>query len=212
MKQANFNPDDGFTLLEVVVVVLIIGVLAAVLTPMVTKHVDEARVTRASQEAQTIADGILSFNKNTGKWPIFTSGVNIIVTTPIYQVLTGPGNYPACDSGTITCSASTWTPASTAIDTISNQLEFNQPGGAANGYTTVGKFGWLGPYARSIGSDPWGNAYVVNAGALAFGLNQAAFVLSAGPDGKIQTAFAQNIGSGSSAFVVGGDDIVARIK
>ena len=91
-------------------------------------------------------------------------------------------------------------------------VEFNKPGGTANAYTTVGKFAWRGPYAANVGADPWGYAYVVNAGALAFGVNQAAFVISAGPNSKIETAFTQSIGSGSSAVVIGGDDIAARIR
>ena len=203
---------SGFTLIEVVVTLVIIGILAAILTPMVNKYIDESRVTRASQEAQSIGDAILNFNKNTGKWPIFTSGVNPTPTTPIYQVLAGPGTTPTCDSVATTCTTATWSALGSSSETISNQLEFNKPGGTANAYTTVGKFAWRGSYATNIGSDPWGFAYVVNSGALAFGLNQAAFVLSAGPNNKIETAFTQNIGSGSAAVTTGGDDIVARIR
>ena len=77
---------SGFTLIEVVVTLAIIGVLAAILTPMVTNYIDAARVTRASQEAQTIADAVLNFNKSTGKWPIFTTGVSPATTTPTFRM------------------------------------------------------------------------------------------------------------------------------
>jgi prepilin-type N-terminal cleavage/methylation domain-containing protein len=206
MRDMKLNRNSGFTLMEVAVVLFIVGILAAILTPLVNRYIDEARITRANQEAQTIADGILNFNKDTGKWPIFTTGVNITTSTVIYQVLSGPGTLPTCSTA---CGSTEW---GGSTDTISNQLEFNKPGGTANAYTTSGKFAWRGPYVTNIGSDPWGDAYIVNSGALAFGLNQAGFVLSAGPDNKVQTAFTQNIGSGSAAFVVGGDDIVARIR
>jgi prepilin-type N-terminal cleavage/methylation domain-containing protein len=196
--------NSGFTLLEIVVTLFIIGVLAAILTPMATKYVDEARVTRATEEVQKIADAILTFNKNTGKWPIFTAGANITVTTSTFQVLQSPGTYPGCS---VDCNTSGWSPIVGKIDQLSNSLELN-----AEGYTTIGKFAWRGPYVTNPGADPWGNSYVVNAGALAFGLNQAAFVLSAGPNGKIDTSFSQNIGSGSTAVVIGPDDIVARIR
>src|SRR5438132_7151108 len=93
MRNMKSNWNSGFTLIEIVVVLFVIGILAAILTPLVNKYVDDARITRANQEAQTIADGILNFNKNTGKWPIFTSGVNPTTTTPIYQVLQGPATY-----------------------------------------------------------------------------------------------------------------------
>jgi hypothetical protein len=53
---------------------------------------------------------------------------------------------------------------------------------------------------------------VVNADSLKFSVNRAGFVLSAGPNGVIETRFDQNIGSGSSPFGTGGDDIVARFR
>jgi prepilin-type N-terminal cleavage/methylation domain-containing protein len=200
---------DGFTMIEIVVTLMIVGVLAAILTPLVGRYIDEARVTRAAQETQSIADAILNFNKNTGKWPIFTSGVNITVASTTYQVLATPGSYPTC---AVDCTAAGWQPDGSKIDQLSNALEYNKPGGGSNSYTTIGKFAWRGPYATNLGSDPWGNAYLVTAGGLAFGQSKAAFVLSAGPNGSIDTQFSQNIGSGSSAFVVGGDDVVARIR
>ncbi len=191
-------------MIELVVTLAIVGILAAILTPLVTRYVDEARVTRANDEAQAIAKAILSFDKDTGKWPIFQSGANITVTSSTFQVLTSPGAYPGCGAD---CTATAWSPASSKINSLSDALEFN-----AEGYTTVGKFAWRGPYITNVSMDPWGNAYVVNAGALAFGQNKAAYVLSAGPNAQIETSFTQSIGSGSSAFVSGGDDIVARIK
>ena len=191
-------------MIEMVVTLAIIGILAAILTPLVTRYVDEARVTRANDEAQSIAKAILSFNKDTGKWPIFQSGASITVTSSTFQVLTSPGAYPGCGTD---CTAVAWSPASGSINPVSDALEFN-----AEGYTTLGKFAWRGPYITNIGSDPWDNAYVVNAGVLAFGQNKAAYVLSAGPNAQIETTFSQSIGSGSSAFVTGDDDIVARIK
>ena len=199
----NLIGHSGFTLMEVVVVLFIIGILAAVLTPMTLKYVDEARTTRAAQDVQKISDAILTFNKNTGKWPIFQTAANITTTTAIYTTVVGPGNSPTCTLSGIGCTS--WSSATKT--TLSDVLEFNTPG-----FTTTGKFAWRGPYVTSPDADPWGNTYIVNASSLAFGVNQAAFVLSAGPDRQIETNFSQNIGSGSSAVTIGGDDIVARIR
>ena len=191
-------------MIELVMTLTIVAVLAAVLSPLVLRYVDEARVTRAAGEAESIAKAILAFYKDTGKWPIFQSGASITVTSSTFQVLTGPGTYPVCGTD---CTSDAWSPASGKTNPISDALELN-----AEGYTTVGKFAWRGPYVTNIGSDPWGNAYLVNGGSLAFGQNKAAFVLSAGANAQIETSFSQSIGSGSSAFAIGGDDIVARIR
>ena len=187
-----------------VVALGIVAVLAAVLVPIVGNYIGEARVTRANKEAQSIADAILNFNKSTGKWPIFKPpAANITTTTPTYVSLESPGTAPACS---VDCTL--WLPAAAADKgSISDILERNVPG-----YTTSGKFAWRGPYLTDVGSDPWGNKYVVAADNLKYGVVRAGLVLSAGPNGTIETTFAQNIGSGSAAVSVGGDDIVARIR
>jgi type IV pilus assembly protein PilE len=192
--------NSGFTLIEMVVTLGVIAILAAVITPVVGNYIDQARLTRSSQEAQMIADAVLNFNKNTGKWPVFQSGASVTVTTATYNVLVGPGNTPACSG----CTA-TW--LSTNSGDLSAILERNTPS-----YPTTGKFAWRGPYLTNVGSDAWGNKYYVNGPGMAFGQTKAVFVLSAGPNGTIETTFSQNIGSGSSAVTVGGDDIVARIR
>jgi prepilin-type N-terminal cleavage/methylation domain-containing protein len=195
------NKQSGFTLIEMVVTLAIIGILTRLLTPVVANYIDQARITRASQETQLIADAILNFNKNTGKWPVFLAGSNITVNSATYNVLTGPGNQPACASCTLT-----WLNTNNVGD-LGNILERNTAG-----FPTTGKFAWRGPYITSVGADPWGNQYYVNGTGMAFGQNKAVFVLSAGPNQTIETTFSQNIGSGSSAVVIGGDDIVARVR
>ncbi len=193
--------DAGFTLLEIAVTLMVIGILTAILSPLVTKYIDEARITRAMDESQSIAKAMLNFNKDTGKWPIFTPPAATITTTSaIYTLLVSPGANPQCS---VDCAS--W--QSVSRGQISDILERNSPG-----YGTSGKFAWRGPYITSLGTDPWGNAYLVNAASLGFGLNRAAFVLSAGPNVRVETSFVQNIGSGSAAFSTGGDDIVARVK
>jgi type II secretory pathway pseudopilin PulG len=76
----------------------IIAVLAGLLTPLVSNIIDNARVTRAASEAQSIALAIQNFSKNTGKWPIFVSGAAITTSSAYYEVLIGPGNLPAADT------------------------------------------------------------------------------------------------------------------
>ncbi len=69
-------------------------------------------------------------------------------------------------------------------------------------------FKWKGPYI-SLQSDPWGNRYLVNIINAKSGSADACFVLSAGPDGRVDTPF--NI-SETSQVAPSGDDIIARIR
>jgi general secretion pathway protein G len=201
--------NRGFTLLEMAIAMAIIATLAAVLAPRIGDYIMEARIARASADAHAIADAIGNFNKTTGKWPIFQSGANITSTSLIYTVLHSPtatGQTPICSaSSCLSCNCALWNSASRAD--ISAILERNTPV-----YPTAGKFAWKGPYVTSLGADPWGNLYVVNADSLKFSVNRAGFVLSAGPNAIIETRFDQDIGSGSAPFSAGGDDIVARFR
>src|SRR5262249_56218027 len=93
------------------------------------------------------------------------------------------------------------------FDDLQNQLLSNGPG-----YTTSASlakpFKWKGPYLDST-ADPWGNMYLVNIINCKSTSTDSCFVLSAGPNGKVETAF--NI-SKISSVSPRGDDILYRIK
>ena len=46
--------EAGFTLIEIVIAVAIIGIFAAVISPMVFRHLADAKVSKAYNEAETI--------------------------------------------------------------------------------------------------------------------------------------------------------------
>ena len=100
-------------------------------------------------------------------------------------------------------------------DSIENQLLTNTPtGSSANAYPTNSSlakpFKWKGPYLDlSSGSDPWGNAYLVNIIHCKSGSTNACFVLDAGANGVIETA---HDNSRNATLTPGGDDIIYRIK
>ena len=87
----------GFTLIELAVVLAIIAVLAAVLTPMVTGYLDQARVARAQADVRTIADALKLHQRDTGRFPIYNSGgYPATVSDGTKTVFAGPGTtFPA---------------------------------------------------------------------------------------------------------------------
>lgn len=59
----------GWTVLEMMIVVLIIGVLVAVAIPAIAKSRDTARAEQAKADLQILSNAILQLAWDTGKWP-----------------------------------------------------------------------------------------------------------------------------------------------
>ena len=59
----------GFTMIEMVVVLAVIAILAAILTPIITSYVDRARLNAASSDLNHIAAATIQFNTDTRVWP-----------------------------------------------------------------------------------------------------------------------------------------------
>ena len=61
----------GFTLIELMVVIAIIGILGVVITPVVRKAIIKAKAARMVAEMKVIGDAVNVYNPDTGQWPIF---------------------------------------------------------------------------------------------------------------------------------------------
>ncbi len=73
---------SGFTLIEIMVVVIIIGLLAAVIVPSVISKVDEARVAKAKQDIQSIETALTMFRLDNSKYPTTDQGLKALVDQP----------------------------------------------------------------------------------------------------------------------------------
>jgi len=72
----------GFTLIEIMVVVIIIGLLAAVIVPTVISKVDEAKVAKAKSDIQALETALTEFRLDNSKYPTSEQGLTALVTQP----------------------------------------------------------------------------------------------------------------------------------
>jgi general secretion pathway protein G len=72
----------GFTLIEIMVVVIIIGLLAAVVVPQFLGRVDDARISRAKSDIQGIETALTMFRLDNFKYPTSEQGLAALVQQP----------------------------------------------------------------------------------------------------------------------------------
>lgn len=202
--------SSGFTLIEMVVVLAVVAILAAILTPTIAKNINDAKISRANNEAQVIAAAIGSFYKDVGRWP--TAGTTLGDT--LVLLYSNSGTVPADDADPVAGEA-VWQSDTDAdnSDTFENHLVANTPkGAAAPNYATTGELRWRGPYITEIKADPWGSQYSCNIGrtytSTTAGVPDFVGVWSAGPDRAANTSAIQT----AAAVTLGGDDILFRIQ
>jgi len=80
-KHPAFN-DSGFTLIEIMVVVIIIGVLAALVAPKIMGRPDEARKIAATQDLGTIAQALKMYKLDNYRYPTTEQGLKALVERP----------------------------------------------------------------------------------------------------------------------------------
>ena len=75
----------GFTLVEIMVVVVIIGVLAALIVPRVVGRSDEARVVAAKQDVAAIMQALKLYRLDNGRYPSNDQGLQALLAKPQTQ-------------------------------------------------------------------------------------------------------------------------------
>jgi general secretion pathway protein G len=81
-SRASRGGSDGFTLIEIMVVVVIIGLLAAVIIPNVFSRVEEARVSKAREDIQALTTALTMFRLDNFKYPTTDQGLAALVERP----------------------------------------------------------------------------------------------------------------------------------
>ncbi|HLW23598.1 MAG TPA: type II secretion system major pseudopilin GspG [Steroidobacteraceae bacterium] len=74
--------QSGFTLIEIMVVVVILAVLGALVVPKIIENVDKARVTRAQSDIRGIETALDLYRLDNFKYPTTEQGLQALVTQP----------------------------------------------------------------------------------------------------------------------------------
>lgn len=85
--------DAGFSLLELMVVVVILSILALVIVPRVIDRPDQARVARAQSDIAAIASAVNLYRLDNFRYPTTEQGLAALVSMP--TVAPKPENYAA---------------------------------------------------------------------------------------------------------------------
>lgn len=76
------NRQQGFTLIEIMVVVVILGILAAVVVPRIMSRPEEARITKTKQDIRALETALDLYKLDNFNYPTTEQGLEALVTTP----------------------------------------------------------------------------------------------------------------------------------
>jgi len=84
---------SGFTLLEVMVVVVILGILAALVVPKIISRPDEARIIAAKQDIASLLQALKLYRLDNHRYPSSEQGLQALVVQPTGTPI--PANWKA---------------------------------------------------------------------------------------------------------------------
>ena len=85
--------EAGFTLIEIMVVIAIIGILATLIVPKIMGRPDEARATAAKHDVGTLVQAFKLYRLDIGRYPTTEQGVRALVEKPTSEPV--PQNWKA---------------------------------------------------------------------------------------------------------------------
>ena len=89
----NNHIQRGFTLIEIMVVIAILGILAALIVPKIMSRPDEARRVAARQDIHTIMDALKLYQLDNARYPTQEQGLHALAEKPATDPV--PANWKA---------------------------------------------------------------------------------------------------------------------
>ncbi|WP_394778669.1 type II secretion system major pseudopilin GspG [Undibacterium sp.] len=78
----NSRRSGGFTLVEIMVVVVIIGIMAALVVPKLMGRTDDARITAARSDIATLMNTLNLYKLDNSRFPTTEQGLQALITKP----------------------------------------------------------------------------------------------------------------------------------
>jgi general secretion pathway protein G len=89
--QIKASDDAGFSLLELMVVVVILSILALVIVPRIIDRPDQARVARVQSDLAVLESAVNLYRLDNFRYPTTQQGLQALVTAPVTEP--APQNY-----------------------------------------------------------------------------------------------------------------------
>jgi general secretion pathway protein G len=81
-RRTRWKQAKGFTLIELIIVVVILGLLAGLVVPRLFKHVGQAKIATAKAQISAFQTALGAYKLDTGKFPTTEEGLQALRTAP----------------------------------------------------------------------------------------------------------------------------------
>lgn len=82
MFNASVQKAKGFTLIEIMVVVVILGILAAIIVPKIISRPEEAKLVKAKQDVRVLESALELYHLDNGFYPSTDQGLQALIQKP----------------------------------------------------------------------------------------------------------------------------------